>query len=364
MRRPRLRAVTPLCLTLLTACATTPRPLAGSQTYDVLITGGTVLDGTGVPGFRGDVAISGDRIALISRTALTGTRSRRVIDATNRVVAPGFIDLHAHLDPLPQMPDAESAVRQGVTTAVGGPDGSSPWPLGEYLDARERQRLGINVAFLVGHNTIRRAVMGMAKRDPTSAELERMRAMVARGMAEGAWGLSTGLKYLPGAWSKTDEVIALSRVAADSGGIYTSHLREEGLGLIESVAEAIEIGRRARIPVVLTHHKAVGTPMWGKSVVTLAMVDSARRTAVDVMIDQYPYTATHTGIGVLIPEWAFDGGDTAFARRARDPGLRDSIKKASSSRASRGSATSKGRRFTIGRRCAASRRRPRTARTW
>jgi N-acyl-D-amino-acid deacylase len=332
MRRPRLRAVTPLCLTLLTACATTPPPLAGSQTYDVLITGGTIIDGTSAPGFRGDVAISGDRIALISRTALIGTRARRVIDATNRVVAPGFIDLHAHLDPLPQMPDAESAVRQGVTTAVGGPDGSSPWPLGEYLDARERQRLGINVAFLVGHNTIRRAVMGMAKRDPTSAELERMRAMVARGMAEGAWGLSTGLKYLPGAWSKTDEVIALSRVAADSGGIYTSHLREEGLGLIESVAEAIEIGRRARIPVVLTHHKAVGTPMWGKSVVTLAMVDSARRPAgglraVDVMIDQYPYTATHTGIGVLIPEWAFDGGDTAFARRARDPALRDSIKK-------------------------------------
>jgi len=329
MRRLRSPLVAPAVLALLTACASSPAraPLPTSETYDVLITGGTVIDGTGAPGFRADVAIAGDRIARVSRTPLSRERARRVIDATDRVVAPGFIDLHAHLDPLPQMPDAESAVRQGVTTAVGGPDGGSPWPLGEYLAARERQRLGINIAFLVGHNTIRRSVMGMAKRDPTPAELERLREMVARGMGDGAWGLSTGLKYLPGAWSKTDEVIALARVASDSGGIYTSHLREEGLGLIESVAEAIEIGRRARIPVVLTHHKAVGTPMWGKSTVTLAMVDSARRAGVDVMIDQYPYTATHTGIAVLIPEWAFDGGDTAFRRRTREPALRDSIEK-------------------------------------
>ena len=313
------------------ACARTPRvargPIAGPETYDILIAGGTVVDGTGAPAFRADVAVSGDRITLVSPASLPRHRARRVIDATNRVVAPGFIDLHAHLDPLPQLPEAESALRQGVTTAVGGPDGSAPWPLADYLAARERQRIGINVAFLVGHNTVRRAVMGMAKRDPTGAELERMQAMVARGMGEGAWGLSTGLKYLPGAWSKTEEVVALSRVAADSGGFYTSHLREEGLGLIESVAEAIEIGRRARIPVVLTHHKAVGTPMWGKSTITLSMVDSARVAGVNVMIDQYPYTATHTGLAVLIPEWAFDGGDSAFARRARDATLRDSIEK-------------------------------------
>ena len=330
MRRLRRQLVLPLCLALLTACATTPPPFAGVETYDILIAGGTIVDGTGAPAYRGDVAISADRVALISRTPLPRTRARRVIDAKGRVVAPGFIDLHAHLEPLEQLPDAESAVRQGVTTAVGGPDGSGPWPLDQYLAARERQRIGINVAYLVGHNTIRREVMGMAKRAPTPAELDRMRGMVARGMGDGAWGLSTGLKYLPGAWSTTGEVVALSRVAADSGGIYTSHLREEGLGLLESVAEAIAIGRRAGIPIVLTHHKAVGTAMWGKSTVTLAMVDSARRNReapVDVMIDQYPYTATHTGIGVLIPEWAFDGGDTAFARRASDPLLRDSIEK-------------------------------------
>jgi N-acyl-D-amino-acid deacylase len=320
-----MRRLIPLIVLFVTACA--PATRAPAETYDILIANGTVIDGSGAPGFRADVAISGDRVAVVSRTPISRDRARRVIDATNRVVAPGFIDLHAHLDPLPLLPCAESAVRPGVTTALGGPDGTSPWPLAEYLAQREQQRIGINVAFLVGHNTVRRQVMGMARRHPTAAELERMRAMVARGMGDGAFGLSTGLKYLPGAWSKTDEVVALSRVASDSGGIYTSHLREEGLGLLESVAEAIEIGRRARIPAVLTHHKAVGTPMWGKTTVTLAMVDSARRAGIDVMIDQYPYTATHTGIGVLIPEWAFDGGDSAFARRTRDPALLDSIKK-------------------------------------
>ena len=321
----RFRIVT--LAALVVGCAPAQPPLAGPESYDTLIRNGTVIDGSGGQRFNADIAISGDRVVLVSRTPLNNARARRVIDASNRVVAPGFIDLHAHLEPLPQQPDAESALRQGVTTALGGPDGGGPWPIGDYLDARERQRVGINVGFLVGHNTIRRTVMGMAKRDPTAAELDRMRAMVARGMGEGAWGISTGLKYLPGGWSKTDEVVALSRVAADSGGIYTSHLREEGLGLIEGVAEAVQIGRQARIPVVLTHHKAVGTPMWGKSTATLAMVDSARRAGIDVMIDQYPYTATHTGIAVLIPEWAFDGGDTAFARRVRDGALRDSIER-------------------------------------
>ena len=200
-------------------------------------------------------------------------------------------------------------------------------PLGAYLAQRETAGVGPNVAFLIGHNTIRRSVMGMADRAPTAAELTRMQGMVARGMGEGAWGLSTGLKYLPGAYSDVDEVVALARVASDSGGIYTSHLREEGLGLLESVAEAIEIGRRARIPVVLTHHKAVGTPMWGKSVTTLAMVDSARRAGVDIMIDQYPYTATHTGLSILIPAWASADGDSAFRRRVADPVLRDSIER-------------------------------------
>lgn len=311
----------------LTACLVIAAMHAGAQQprYDLLITGGTVIDGTGARRYRADVGISGDRVMVVSRRAIPRARATRVIDATGRMVAPGFIDLHAHLEPLPELPGARSAVTQGVTTALGGPDGSSPWPLAEYMSARDRQGIGLNVAYLVGHNTVRSAVMGTANRAPTADELARMRAMIARGMADGAFGISTGLRYVPGTYSTIDEVVTLSQAAADSGGIYTSHLREEGLGLLGGVREAIEIGRRAHIPIVLTHHKAVGQQMWGKSVVTLAMLDSARRAGVDVMADVYPYTATHTGISVLIPSWALADGDTAFARRVADPVLRDSI---------------------------------------
>lgn len=306
---------------LLAAC--TQAPVA--ERYDILIAGGTVLDGTGSEGYLADIGIRGDTIVRISSRPLSRDSAARVIDAAGLAVTPGFVDLHGHLDPLLRLPDAESAVRQGITTSLGGPDGSAPWPLAPYLDSAETLGVGLNVAFLVGHNTVRREVLGMQDRAPTADELARMRHMVAQAMGEGAWGLSTGLRYLPGFFAETDEVIALSREAADSGGIYTSHLREEGLELIEGVAEAIRIGREARIPVILTHHKVVGQPMWGQSVRTLAMVDSAREAGVDVMVDIYPYTATYTGIGVLVPNWARADGDRAFERRLRDPVLRDSI---------------------------------------
>jgi N-acyl-D-amino-acid deacylase len=326
-----MRTVFPgLIAGLLFAAPTAPTaPLAAQQPpeFDVLIRGGTVIDGTGAIRYLADVALKGDRIASISRIPLHPSRAARTIDATGKIVSPGFVDMHAHLDPLPQLPGAESAARQGVTFALGGPDGGSPLPLAPYMREREQQRIGINVAYLIGHNTIRRQVMGMANRAPTAEELQRMKALVAEGMGQGAFGISTGLFYLPGNFSKTDEVIELSRVAADSGGIYTSHLRKEGLGLLDGVAEAITIGRDARIPIVLTHHKAVGAAMWGQSKTTLAMVDSARRAGIDVMMDVYPYTATSTGLGALVPPWAFDGGDTAFTRRLTDPVLRDSIKK-------------------------------------
>ena len=317
-----------LLIAVLFACApaAVPAPSPAAR-YDLLISGGTVIDGTGGPRYRADVAVTDGRIAVVSRGAIPPGTAQRTIDATGLVVAPGFIDLHAHLDPLLRLPDAESHVRQGVTTALGGPDGGGPSPFGAYLDSARSLGVGLNVAFLAGHNTIRRRVMGLADRAPTAAELEQMRAMVAQAMHEGAFGLSTGLRYLPGTFSTIDEVISLSQVAADSGGIYTSHLREEGLGVIEGVAEAIEIGRRTRMTVVLTHHKVVGKPMWGKSVRTLEMVDSARRAGLDVRIDQYPYTATSTSLAVLLPTWSLAGGDSAFARRVSDPVLRDSIVK-------------------------------------
>jgi dihydroorotase/N-acyl-D-amino-acid deacylase len=188
----------PLIASLVVSALGPVQAHAQAPRYDLLITGGTVVDGTGAARYPGDVAITGDRIVLVSRTAIPRTSARRVIDATGRIVAPGFIDLHAHLEPLPQLPDTRSAITQGVTTALGGPDGGSPLPLAEYMRARETQGIAINVAYLVGHNSVRSAVMGTANRAPTSDELARMRAMIAQGMHDGAFGISTGLRYVPG----------------------------------------------------------------------------------------------------------------------------------------------------------------------
>lgn len=295
------------------------------QEYDVVIINGMVYDGSGNAPVQTDVAINKDKIVKIGD--LSSTKAKRIIDASGLAVAPGFIDLHAHLDPLLNLPSAESAIRQGVTTSLGGPDGSSPWPIGSYLDKADSIGMTMNVAFLVGHNTIRRNIMKLENRAPTEEELTSMKAQVEQGMKEGAYGISTGLKYLPGAFSNVDEVIALSKIASQYNGIYTSHLREEGIGLLEAVYEAIEIGREANIPIVLTHHKAIGTKMWGRSVKTLAMVDSARQLGIDVMMDQYPYNASYTGIGVLIPSWSMAGGTQEFKKRLDNPVLKDSIKK-------------------------------------
>lgn len=299
---------------------------SGSEpAFDLIVRGANVLDGTGAPSFVADVGVRGDRIAAVSADALTAGANTRVIEGAGLTLAPGFIDLHAHLDPILRLPEAESAARQGVTTALGGPDGGGPWPFGEYLAEVESTGVGINVAFMAGHNSIRRAVMGLENRAPEPGELEEMRAMVQASMDEGAFGISTGLKYLPGAFSDVDEVVSLSEVAARAGGFYTSHLREEGLQLLDGVSEALEIGRRAEIPIVLTHHKVVGAPSWGASVTTLAMIDSARAAGTDAMADQYPYAASYTGITILIPAWAMEGGTDAFLARVDDPATHDSI---------------------------------------
>ena len=295
------------------------------QEYDLIIKNGMVYDGSGNAPVQADVAVNKDRIVKTGN--LSHAKAKREIDATGLAVSPGFIDMHAHLDPLLRLPSAESAIRQGVTTSLGGPDGSSPWPLGAYLDEADSIGMTMNVAFLIGHNTIRKNVMGLEDRAPTDKELTEMENQVGQGMKDGAFGLSTGLKYIPGAFSNVDEVIALAKVASKYGGIYTSHLREEGIGLLEAVHEAIQIGREANIPIVLTHHKAIGTKMWGASVKTLAMVDSARKIGIDVMMDQYPYNASYTGIGVLIPSWSRAGGNDEFKKRLENPILRDSIKR-------------------------------------
>lgn len=292
---------------------------------DFVLQNATVFDGTGGDGQMVDVGVKGDQIVYVGNIKEAGTAE--VLDLSGLVLAPGFIDIHTHLDPILRLSDCESHLRQGVTTALGGPDGGGVWPLGTYLDTLEEVGVGMNVGFLVGHNVVRSNIMGLENRAPTTEELNSMKAQIEQGMLEGAFGISTGLKYLPGTFADLDEVVQLSRVAAEHGGFYTSHLREEGLGLMGGVKEAVIIAEEATIPVVLTHHKVVGKPMWGSSTKTLALVDSAREVGLDVRIDQYPYTASHTGIGILIPNWAKAGGNGRFRKRIQDPILRDSIKK-------------------------------------
>ena len=297
-----------------------------AQVHDLVLRGGLVFDGSGAEPVRQDIAIKSGQIVDVA--ANISDTSLEIIELDGLAISPGFIDMHAHIEPLALYPDAKSHLMQGVTTTLGGPDGSSAFPLGPYLDSLSENGLGVNVAYLIGHNTIRNHVMGLVDRTPTSDELQMMRQHVEDAMHDGAYGISTGLKYLPGTFAETTEIISLAKSAARLGGIYTSHLREEGLGLLESVAEAITIAEEAQIPVVLTHHKAIGEPMWGASKKTLLMVDEARASGLDVMIDQYPYTASHTWLGVIIPPWSLEGhAYREFAVRCQDPLLRDSIKK-------------------------------------
>lgn len=295
------------------------------EKYSLIIKNGILYDGSGSDGIARDIGINGDLIVKIGD--LDESKAKRVIDARGMAVSPGFIDLHAHLDPILELNNCESHIRQGVTTALGGPDGSCPWPLGKHLDTLRQMGVGMNIAYLVGHNTIRKNSMNLENRAPTESELSEMNTQVKRAMNEGAYGISTGLKYLPGAFSEVDEVIELSKTAAKEGGFYTSHLREEGLGLFDAVSEAIQISKEANIPVILTHHKVMGKPMWGQSARTLAMVDSANSSGLDIKMDQYPYDASYTGISVLIPSWARAGGNDAFIKRIANPILKDSIKK-------------------------------------
>ena len=322
-----MRSRTPILLLALAAagCAGRFAPGADGARYDVLIAGGTVIDGTGRAGYRADVALRGDRIVRISRRALDPAHAARVVDATGRVVSPGFIDTHAHIESLLRMRGAESSVRQGITSIFGGQDGDSPWPLAAAYDSVDAGGTGLNVGYFVGFGTIREQVIGMGDRAPTAEELARMRALVGQGMHEGAWGLSTGLEYVPQVFARTDEIAELAAVAGDSGGIYSSHVRDEGAGLLRSVAEVAEIARRGRLTGNVTHMKASGRRGWGLSGAALAMIDSVRREGVAITMDQYPYTATSTGLSLLVPAWALEGGDSAYQRRALDPALRERI---------------------------------------
>lgn len=295
--------------------------------FDILIRRARVVDGGGNAWFRADVGVRDGRIAAIG--ALGGATAARVIDADGRVVAPGFIDVHTHVEGnLPARPDAENLVADGVTTIVTGNCGGSELAIADWFRRLEAEGLGLNVATLVGHNSVRSEVMGYADRAPTPAELSRMEELVDRAMREGAVGFSTGLIYTPGIFSKTDEIVALAKVAAAQGGIYATHMRSENDGVFAAIAEALAVAREARIPLEISHYKVTAKRLWGSSVRMLAIVESARREGIDVTLDEYPYTASSSGLDVLLPDRVLQSAGSvrhALARRLADPAERSSI---------------------------------------
>jgi dihydroorotase/N-acyl-D-amino-acid deacylase len=299
---------------------------AAAQEYDLVLRNARVIDGTGAPWFRADVAVKEDTIAAVGRD-LPG-EAERALDVAGQVVAPGFIDVHTHArHGIFRVPTADNYVLQGVTTLFEGQDGSSPLPLGEFLARVAALPPAVNFGTFVGHGSVREAVMGLDDRAPTPEELGRMVAAVTEAMREGAFGLSTGLFYVPGAFARTDEVVALARAAGRDGGIHVSHMRDEAAGVLASVEETIAIGEEGGLPTQITHHKIIGRAGWGRSAETLRLVEEARRRGVDVTIDQYPYTASSTSfVGALFPPWALDGGPAALARRLAEPATRARIR--------------------------------------
>ncbi|HIA59683.1 MAG TPA: D-aminoacylase [Gammaproteobacteria bacterium] len=295
--------------------------------YDIIIRGGKIIDGSGNPWYEADVGITDERVTAIGN--LSPDSATTLIDATGLIVAPGFIDPHTHaIRGIFDVPTAESALLQGVTTLTEGNDGSSPFPIDAHYQAIIEKQISPNWAVFVGQGTIRSIVIGSEDRAATPAEMQRMQDMIAQAMEQGALGISTGLFYVPGSFTPTSEVIELSKVAAAYGGIYISHMREEAAQLIDSVQETIRIGVEANIPVQMTHHKVIGKGNYGASVDSLRLVDEARARGIDISIDQYPYTASQTGIVALIPQWAQEGGNERLLERIASPETRGTVKAA------------------------------------
>ena len=302
-------------------------------TADVLIRGGTVVDGTGSAGRRADVAVRGDRIAFIGDAA-NRVSARDTIDATGMIVAPGGVDAHAHVSgDLSDSADAANLpfLMQGVTTTITGNDGHGTHEVAELLARWEGHGIGTNAAVLVGHGAVRRSVMGASSAAPTAAQLDSMRLLVRQAMRGGAVGLSSGLFYAPGSFAKTEEVIELAKVAGEFGGLYDSHTRDEssyGIGLIASVQEALRVGREAGVRVNISHIKALGVDVWGLSDSVIKIVRAARAAGEPVTADQYPYTASGTSVSAsMLPRWVESGGRDSVRARLNNPELRPRIER-------------------------------------
>ena len=331
MRKISLFLIAWMVLQALTACGTSEP--GGPVSPVTLLKGGTVYSGEDREPVVADVWLQDDRIVGVGAT--DGLEADRVIDVSGLAVAPGFIDLHSHAvrvneerSGLYRWPDAENLVRQGVTTVIGGPDGWSPLPLDDSFRRYEVEGAAVNYGSFVGHGAVRAKVMGRDDRLPTDDELERMQAEVDLAMRQGAFGLSSGLVYVPGSFAETEEILALARIAGRHGGIYISHMRNEALQVLDAASELIGIAESAGLPGQITHAKAMGTAMQGQSKELLALVDEAVARGVDITMDQYPYTAGSTGLTVQFPRWSRDGGDRALAKRLEDPAMRARIHEA------------------------------------
>jgi len=326
-----------------------PSAVWARPAFDLVIWGGTVLDGTGGPVFRADLGLVGDTITALG--ALDPERGSRILNASGLCVSPGFIDIHTHSDgEILRYPTADSRVMQGVTTEVTGncggsaaprdvpepgsereedPEGGAlpPWTdVASYFRVLEESRISVNHALLLGQGSIRELVAGLENRPLTEEELARVLAMVEEGMDQGAFGVSTGLEYVPGRFTPMQEIVEMTRVVARRGGIYASHIRNEEIALLEAVDEAIRIGRETGARVQVSHLKAAGMPNWDKQVAALDLVEGARMAGVDVLADAYPYTAYSTGLSIFMPTWAVDGGWNALSRRLEDPADRSRIR--------------------------------------
>lgn len=313
--QPRLLAFAGLVL----AASQVALPRAQAR-FDLLIRGGQVLDGSGGSAVRADVGVTGDRIRAVGD--LSGASGGTEIDANGRYVAPGFIDVHSHAGPglaTPELHEGRPVLAQGITTVLVNPDGGGPVDLVAQRAALEKVGIGPNVGLMVPHGSVRNAVLGMSDRDPTPADQQQMNALVRGGMRAGAFGLSSGLYYAPGSYSKTAEVVAMAKEVAPFRGSYSSHIRDEadyGVGVVAAVDEVISIAEQAKITGVVTHMKALGPASWGLSKTLVAHIEAARARGVSVFADQYPYEASGTSIvGALVPRWAQVGGRDVMTRR-------------------------------------------------
>jgi len=306
-----------LVLAAIFASALNAAVAQSDEPFDLVINNARIIDGTGNPWFHGSIGVRDGKITKISRFDLKN--AAQIIDANGQIVAPGFIDVHAHTEDIFSNPTAENFIRMGVTSLITGNCGGSVTDVGEFLGRFKEKPLAVNLATLIAHGSVRSKVMGLDNRAPTAEEQQKMNDLVAQGMKDGAVGLSTGLIYVPGTFAKTDEVVELAKVASRYGGTYASHIRNEGNEVVDAIKEAINIGEQANMPVEISHFKIASRALWGQTATTIGLVEDARRRGLTVTVDQYAYTASSTSLDSRLPSWAIAGGREEGKKRLADP---------------------------------------------